>query len=382
MPPALACKYGTSSPEDSAPAASERVSALGSSRSESEKAEDPDRAKPNEDFVAVSTAAQPAQEPLVESLPVREPTPAQAEEIVVQAPAASAASPAPRDNPLKGILLIVVSTLFLAGSDVVSKYLTASLPAIEVAWLRYATFVAIMASIVIFGRRFGTLRSRRPGLQLLRGIGLVASSLLFMSSLPVLPIAEATATSFVSPIFVTALSIPFLGEKVGWRRWGAAFVGLAGVMIVVQPGGHAFQAASILPLLSALAWAFALIMTRKMHAEGALTTLACSALVGFCVLSLLAPLVWVPPSWEMIALGAFVGLASTAGHWLVILAFRHGSASLLAPFSYVQILSATLLGFLVFGAVPDLWTFIGSGVIIASGLYTAHRERVRAQTPA
>jgi drug/metabolite transporter (DMT)-like permease len=222
------------------------------------------------------------------------------------------------------------------------------------------------------------LQTERRGLHLLRGAALVGSSLFFISGLHYLPIAEASATGFVSPLFVTALSIIFLGEKVGLRRWIATALGLLGVIIILRPGTSAFHPAAFFPLVSALAWACTLIMTRMMSgSERAVTTMTYSSIAGVCILSAMVPFVWVTPSWHDILFGIFIGVASTAGQWIVVLAFRYADASVLAPFSYTQLLWVSILGYLVFGEVPDIWTITGAAFIVASGLYTAHRERVR-----
>ena len=119
-------------------------------------------------------------------------------------------------------------------------------------------------------------------------------------------------------------------------------------------------------------------MTRMLSGtERAITTMTYSSIAGLCILSLLVPFVWVTPTWQAIALGVFIGIASTAGQWIVVLAFRYADASVLAPFSYTQLLWVSMLGFLVFGEMPDVWTVTGAAFIVASGLYTAHRERVR-----
>jgi drug/metabolite transporter (DMT)-like permease len=285
-----------------------------------------------------------------------------------------------QERPLVGVGLIVASTVFFSCSDVITKELSSSLPAVEIAWLRYLCFSLLLLPAILRRGPARALRSVRPGLQVLRGLGMMASALLFTMGLHFLPVAEASATNFVAPLFITALSIPLLGEVVGWRRWTAALVGFAGVLMVVRPGTSAFDPASIFPLIAALFWAFAAISTRKMSGvDRPITTLAYSAFIGFLVLSLLLPFNWVLPSWRELALGAGLGLLSTAGHGLIVLAFRHAAASILAPFSYVQLVGSGALAFLVFGAIPDTWTFVGSGIIVASGLYTAHRERVRAR---
>ena len=191
-------------------------------------------------------------------------------------------------------------------------------------------------------------------------------------------LAVAGATGFVAPLFVTALSIVFLGESVGVRRWLATAVGLIGVLIILRPGSSAFHPAAFIPIVSALAWACTLIMTRMMSGrEHAITTMTFSSIVGVCVVSALVPFVWVAPSWHDILFGVFIGVASTAGQWIVVLAFRYADASVLAPFSYTQLVWVSILGFVIFGEVPDIWTVTGAVFIVASGLYTAHRERIR-----
>ena len=286
--------------------------------------------------------------------------------------------PARADRPFRGIALILASTVFLGISDVTAKYLSATLPSIEIAWIRFLVFALIMSPAMLPGSPLYALRTSRPGLQVMRGVALVFSSLLFISGLRFLPIAETSATAFVSPLFVTALSIVFLGESVGVRRWLATAVGLIGVLVILRPGSNAFHAAAFFPLVSALAWACTLIMTRMLSGrEHAITTMTYSSIAGACVMCALVPLVWVTPSWHDILFGILIGVASTAGQWIVVLAFRYGDASVLAPFSYTQFLWVSILGFLIFGEVPDIWTVVGAAFIVASGLYTAHRERSR-----
>jgi len=162
------------------------------------------------------------------------------------------------------------------------------------------------------------------------------------------------------------------------RRWLATAVGLLGVLIVLRPGSSAFHPAAFFPIVSALAWAATLIMTRMMSGrEHAITIMTYSSIAGVAILSVLVPFIWVAPSWQAVALGVLIGVFSTAGQWIVVLAFRYADASVLAPFSYTQLLWVSILGFMIFGEVPDVWTIVGAAFIVGSGLYTAHRERVR-----
>jgi drug/metabolite transporter (DMT)-like permease len=290
----------------------------------------------------------------------------------------ASAAPARADRPFRGIALILLSTIFLGTSDVTAKYLSSTLPSIEIAWLRFLIFAIIMAPAMLPRSPLYAMQTVRPGFQLLRGVALLGSSLFFITGLRFLPIAEASATGFVAPLFVTALSIVFLGEIVGLRRWLATAVGLVGVLIILRPGSGAFHPAALFPVVSAFAWACTLVMTRMMSgSERAITTMTYSSISGVLILSALVPLVWVAPGWHGVLFGLLIGVASTVGQWIVVLAFRYADASVLAPFSYTQLVWVSFLGFLLFGEVPDAWTVTGAAFIVASGLYTAHRERVR-----
>jgi drug/metabolite transporter (DMT)-like permease len=291
------------------------------------------------------------------------------------APLAPSSAPA---SPLRGILFLIASTIVFSVADVITKQLASTLPPPEVAWMRYVTFALFIVPVVLIKGGPALFRSQRPGLQVVRGLGMVGSSIMFVQSLPHLPVADATAIFFVSPILIMALSVIFLGESVGWRRWTAAAVGLIGVMIVVRPGTGAFQPAAFLPILGAASWSVGAVVTRKITGDHTLTTLAYSASVGSVVLSALMPFNWVTPNGTEIALGLCMGILFSIGHWFVVLAYRHGNASLIAPFSYVQLVWAGTLGYLVFGTLPDSWTITGACLIAVSGLYTAYRERVRA----
>lgn len=272
--------------------------------------------------------------------------------------------------------------MFLAWSDTLAKYLAAELPVVQIGWIRFSVFLLVMLPVIVSARP-NAMRSSRPSLQLLRGTALVASSLLFIGGLVFLPIAEATATAFVSPLFVTTLSVIFLGEIVGVRRWAATVVGLIGVLVIVRPGTSAFHPATILPILSALAWAMTIVITRKISgSDRVITTMCYAAVVGFALLSLVVPFWWVTPTPKQLAVAVGIGLTSTMGHWVVVMAFRHADASVLAPFSYTHLLWVTLLGYWLFGDVPDAWTLSGAAIIIASGIYTAQRERSRRLKPA
>ncbi|MCB4822882.1 DMT family transporter [Roseicella aerolata] len=284
------------------------------------------------------------------------------------------------ERVLPGILLILASVVLFSVSDAMAKLMRLEgLPAVEVAWLRYLVFMAFALVLAARGRVLRQ-RPRRLRLQLLRGLTLVGSAVLFVAGLGFLPIAEATAITYVAPGFVTALSIVFLAEKVGIRRWAAVIVGFMGALIVIRPGSGALSAAAMFPVASALCWAATIVITRRMGAgDRTETTVLWSAGTGLLLLTALVPFVFVMPTLWQLGLGLAHGVCSSVGQYLVILAYRQAAASLLAPFSYVQLIFSTTLGWLIFAAVPDGGTVLGAAVIIGSGLYTVHRERVRAR---
>ncbi len=232
------------------------------------------------------------------------------------------------ERKLVGILAFLACTALFPISDTAAKSLTAGLPAIEVAWLRYLVFVTMTVPILLRGR--GVLRTRRPGLQIGRAVASAASTVIAILSFSFLPVAESTAISFVAPVAVTAMAALFLGEKVGLRRWVAALVGLAGVVVIVQPGTSAFQLASLIPLFGSLASAASTITTRMVRAERPDATLFYSAVIGFLVLSVIVVFQWRMPTWPQVAIGGFVGFFATLASLMQVYAYRHAPASLLS----------------------------------------------------
>lgn len=273
------------------------------------------------------------------------------------------------DNPLRGILLIIAATICFSTSDTMAKVLGQSLPTIELAWIRYIVFVT-MACVNL--RRAGAgIAVRNPLMQVVRGLGLVGSALFFVQSLRSLPLAEAATIGFVSPVLITILSVPFLRERVTSRRWAATIVGLLGVLVVIRPGSAASQPAAFWGLGSAMAWSVAIILTRKMSGGNVATMLAWSSATGLLLLTALLPLVWVPPTAGQVLFGVALGVVATTGQFLMVHAYRYAPASLLAPFSYGQLLWAVVGGYLVFHTLPDIWTLIGGTIIAASGIAAA-----------
>jgi drug/metabolite transporter (DMT)-like permease len=278
------------------------------------------------------------------------------------------------DDPLRAIALAVGATLLFGSSDTISKYLSGSLPIVEFIWIRYVLFL-IMAAFLV---RHRSMVARNPRQQIARGLCVVGSSILFVYGVREMTMAQATTISFLSPLLITMLSIPLLGETVGPRRWAAVGAGMLGMLVVVRPGMGGFQPAALFGVASSLCWALALIITRKISSSDTpQTTVFWSAAIGTAVLTLMLPFEAVWPTASQLGWSLVLGVLASGGQWLVILAHRIAPASLLAPFFYSQLLWVTGLGFLVFGNLPDGWTLAGAAIIIGSGLYTAHRERVR-----
>lgn len=296
---------------------------------------------------------------------------------LVQPAATAVASAGGRvgDDPVRAILLVIGASVFFSISDAAAKYVTETLPVIEVAWVRYLVFT-LLATLPALRDHGAMVRTRRPVTQVLRGLAIVGSALLFVYGLQVLPLADAAAINFVSPLFITMLSVPFLGEKVGPRRWIAVAVGLSGAVIAAQPGTSAFSVAAVFPVLSAATWAIGIILTRRMTAtEGTSTIILWTAATGLVLLTGLLPFQAVLPTAKELALCLLIGVAASLGQGMVVYGYRLAPASLLAPFSYLQLIWSTALGYIVFDGRPGPATIVGATIIAGSGLYTAHRER-------
>ncbi len=293
-----------------------------------------------------------------------------ADAIVVPALPAVRLPQAVRTGTLPAIGFIIASTAVFCLGDVAAKALTHRYHGLEITWFRFVVFAAIMVPLVLLTKGPSGLVSRRPRIQFARGLSLALASACFILGLGAMPVSENTAIAFLSPLFVTALSIPLLKEVVGARRWAAAIVGFLGVMLIVRPGSDAFQIAALLPISAALIGAFGTLATRMLNTDAPETTLAWTAVVGFLTLSVAVPFVWTAPRLEDLPYAFATGLFSAIGHVFVVLAYRRAPASLLAPFTYTQLPFAAAASYLAFGDMPGVWTMAGMAVIAASGLYT------------
>ena len=284
---------------------------------------------------------------------------------------------------------MIAATLLLPGIDAIAKYLSASIGAGQVTWSRFFFQSLLLAPLA--WRVWG--RSPTPDLLVngLRGILLAGATLLFFAALKDLPIADAISIFFVEPLLLTLLSALLLGEQVGWRRLSAVLLGLGGAALVIQPNFANAGTPALYPLGAATCFAFYLVLTRKFaqrEAPEIMQFLAGLAGLGVMSLALAAgtqvalPALHIttptPVQWGWLAL---LGLIATIGHLLMVAAFARANASLLAPFQYVELVSATILGLVVFADFPEPATWSGVTIIVGSGLYVFHRERVLRHEP-
>jgi drug/metabolite transporter (DMT)-like permease len=283
-----------------------------------------------------------------------------------------------RDNVL-GIQLMALAILMFGCLDAQAKWLTQSLPAVQVAWARYFGHFLVMTLLFWPRRGASLLVTRRLPMQLFRSLLLVACTLLFFTAISYMPLADAIAISFVSPLLVTALSVPLLKENVGVRRWSAVGIGFVGMLIILRPGLGVVHWAAGLILLMSLSYALFQITTRLLaRTEDAIVTLYYSAVVGVVLLSIAVPFFWVDPTrWYEAAMLAGLGFFGGLGHYFLIKAHDLAPVALLSPMTYGSLLTGTLFGYLVFGQFPDGWTLLGAGILVATGAYIIYRETVR-----
>ncbi len=279
-----------------------------------------------------------------------------------------------------GVLIFTLGLSFIALADAMAKVLGESMPAPQVVWL-YLVCVLIVLMLYFALTRQNLRRlakTQRPGLQILRGLSILGSLTFIFAALQFMPLAEATVINFTGPLFMVALAGPMLGENVGWRRWAAVLVGLAGAMVVVRPGSEVFQWAALLPIGSALFFALFQLITRKLAGQdGTMTTLLYTQVVAAAGAVLAAPFFWTPITLHQFGYAFLAGFVGLAAHICMFNAFRLADASLLAPINYTRIVASVLLGYFMFGDLPDVYTIIGGAVIIGSGLFVIWRESQR-----
>ena len=271
-----------------------------------------------------------------------------------------------------------MAILLISIVDTICKVFTTEVHSLQLVW---GYFLGINLTLWIFflcrrERINNLVKTDRIVVQLMRPAFLAASITSLFLGLTYLPIAEATTIGFTAPLFITALSGPILGEKVGVHRWLAVFIGLIGVLVIVRPGGGLWYWASLMPFVGAIFFAIFQIITRLLsNTERTNTALFYTGLGGFFWTSIMVPFVWTTPSFLHWVVFLLTGAMGAAAHLCMISAFNRSEASLLAPFNYTKLLWVSVLGFLIFGDVPSLNMWIGATIIVAAGFYIIYRER-------
>jgi drug/metabolite transporter (DMT)-like permease len=277
---------------------------------------------------------------------------------------------------LIGIVLVILSAMIFACVDGFSKMLGETNAVAQIVWARYALAFPILLVTTPPANLSVLFRTHRPGLQVLRGLAPIFVSVGMVLGVHYLPLAEATVILFAAPFLVAALSVPLLGERVHASTWIAVAIGFAAVLIVARPGVSELSAYALFPLMGAVFYAALQLITRQlaMAGERAETTLAWTLLTGIVVSSPFVVYFWQPLDARGWALMFGVGISFGAAQLMMIRGFEHAPAALLAPLSYVQIVSATIFSVAVFHDVPDVWTLLGIVMIIASGIYVVRRR--------
>ncbi len=283
--------------------------------------------------------------------------------------------------PMSAVLLIAGAVACFASLDGIIKSLGTRQPVPLLVWARWS--FQVLAMLIWLGPTMGTnmVRSRQPWMQLARGVLLVSSSLCFMTALKYLPLADATALNYTTPTIVIVLAVVFLHERMTRARVAFLVAGMIGMLLIVKPGAELFNGASIYALGSAVFYAVYQITTRMLAGEDPRVTLFYPAMVGALLMTFVWP--WfgseIDVSWTDVALLAATGVLGTIGHFLFILAFQRAPASALTPFTYMQLVFATLIGWLAYDHFPGPFSLTGMAVIAGSGLLLTWHERRRAQ---
>ncbi len=289
------------------------------------------------------------------------------------------------NQTVQGLLLMTLAMLIVPAMDAIAKYVSGTIPAVEVGGARFFFQFIYLAPIILIIKGRAFLWPKRLFLNIIRAVFMAAATVLFFTAVKWMPIADAISIFFVEPLILTVISGMFLHEHIGWRRISAVCIGFIGALLIIQPSYSIFGAISLLPLATAVLFAIYLALTQVIsRTEDPLTMQTFTGLVGCIVLGLtmvfgttmgielLTPAWPTPFEWLLLA---GVGLIATTVHMMIVHAFKRAPASTLAPFQYLEIVGATALGYFIFGDFPDTLKWIGTFIIVASGLFVLWREQ-------
>lgn len=284
----------------------------------------------------------------------------------------------PTSTSGQGIAVAVIGLLLFSCLDVVNKLLGPLMPVTQILLVRFLAFVPIAMLLAWHPGQGIAWRTQQPALQAVRGLLLVAEMGMFVWAFKIMQLADVQSIAAATPLMVIALSAPMLGETVGWRRWSAVGAGFIGVLLIVRPGFQTLGLGTLVALGAAVLFALYQILMRMVgRTDGAGTTAVWSAAIGAIATSFVAPFDWIWPTvegWWLLAAASILGALS---HTIYSKAFVLAPASVLQPFTYLTLVFAVIFGWLIFDHLPDMWTFMGASLIVGSGLYALHRERVR-----
>ena len=280
------------------------------------------------------------------------------------------------DSPMRGIILMVGGLFLLTLNDAAAKWLTEGYPVPQIISLR-GIFILLPLAVVLLLR--GGLRAFKPTRirnQAIRALCFIGSTFFIITALSLMPLADAIAFTFTGPLIVAALAPFVLGEQVGWRRWCAILVGFAGVIVMARPTPDAFQWAAFVALGAAFFGAMRDMVTRRISAEESSDLILFYSTLAVMTVGALAAFFfpWRMPDITDWSLFALLGILNGAAHYMIIEAHRWAQASVIAPFRYTVLVWACVLGFVIWGDVPDIWLLGGAALVVASGLYILHRE--------
>lgn len=285
----------------------------------------------------------------------------------------------PRSPLAAALLLLLPAVTILSVGDGFAKHLAdIGFSVLQIVWARYVFQTILVLPLAV--RRYGRAILRPPDAwaQVARSLVHVASTFLFFTAIASIPLADAIAIFFAYPFLVTALAPWLLGERTGWRRWSAVIVGFCGTLFIIKPSLGTLESGAIYALAGSVAFAFYIVLTRRIATRAApLISIFVQGVVAAVLLSCIVALDWRTPDPEAWVMLAAIGAVTAVGHYMTIRAYGLVSASLLAPFGYFEIVAATIIGLFWFDNFPDGWSWLGIAIIVASGIYISLRERRR-----
>ena len=276
---------------------------------------------------------------------------------------------------MKAIVLNASAWMIVPVMDAFAKYLSSSMDVLQITWGRYFFTLIFTLSLMLIFYRKSLVWTKKPFLQLIRGLIFVFSTYLFFYAISEISLPKALTLAFVAPICVTALSPFFLKEQVGIKRWLAVFLGFFGTLVVIRPGLIEFNLATFAALGCGICYGFYLIITKKLSSsDNSLLTLLLSGLVGTIIITPFLPSIWINPTSNQWILMVLIGLIASMAHLFLILSLKYADASKLAPLGYTEIITNIIISYYFFNELPDNWTYLGLFIIVLSGLYISRRE--------